>query len=147
MQLKIFIFIFIIFGVFINVNAQTELEVANQRLDKTLDLLENSELKRQNLESQIQVLNLKVEKLEQLQDTPCSTAIKSSTADLTYWHNLYNNANDFNRKELQKTLKERRKYNSKILSTQCGFDNKSGLQKFTSAVKDYSPLLALLLLF
>ena len=83
--------------------AQTEIEIANQRLDKTLSILEGRE-------KEIRDLKAVIEQLKASQQTPCSIAQKSATETLIYWHTEFTKAtNGQDKKEIAKTLKLARK--------------------------------------
>lgn len=92
----------------------TALEVANQRLDKVLTLLDSKEKEIADLKE----IN---KKLEALQATPCSTAQVTAANTLIYWHEQFEKTSDKNsRKEIGKTLNVVRKQQKQIIVSQCG---------------------------
>jgi hypothetical protein len=125
---------------FIPVFGQTELDIANQRLDKTLDLV-------QKRDGEIIELKNLVEKLKASQATPCSIAVQTATADLVFWHAKYQDATPETRREVGKTLKQRRSEGSRLVQRQCDFQNpKTAMGAIWEGVKQYAPIAVLLLM-
>lgn len=104
--------IFLIFS--FSAFGQSELETANQRLDKTLDILKSRD-------AEIAGLKDVIEKLKASQQTPCSiaiTATENALGKLSYGENS-------DSKTITKARREREKFLRKIyaesLKSQCGW--------------------------
>ena len=123
MQLKIHVIIaiFILFSA-ISISAQTELEVANQRLDKTLTLLKQRD-------KEIADLKILVKKLEESKLTPCVVAINSFTEELQKLPMPDAGNSKIENKEIIKFRRDVRDIWKKSIQGQCGWQDNESIWK------------------
>jgi hypothetical protein len=120
-------------------HAQTELDIANQRLDKTLDILKARDVEIADLKNAIV-------KLQQAQQTPCSIAVDSTSKDLIGWLERFSASNEITRPEVKKVLKIKRKEAERVVKTQCNITNKSAAAVIFDQLKTIAPVALLILL-
>ena len=115
------------------VYAQNDILIPRDVAEKALKALELVP----KLENQIVELNKLVKDLESSKQTVCSVSIQSATNDLILWHQKFESATSETRKEVGKTLKQRRKLAERSIKAQCNIPNNKSLFEY---VLQYAPI-------
>ncbi len=149
MQLKIILFLLFLLILAVPCAAQTEIELANQRLDKAIDLLKSKDAEILKWKTLSETQNALIETLKSQKTTPCS--IISDNEDLKSREAL----NELKiapanlQKFYQKLFMKRFDHGMKVVDHVCGRDSpqsKAWFAKVLDELKTYAPLVALIAL-